>query len=207
MVFQPSLLDAGQPVVPGPTAGHPERRQLGAGAWIEHCSSWVGGADALFAHLVAEVPWQAEQRWMYERMVDVPRLVHFYEPPVSLPHPALEAARRVLSEQYGAEAGGPFSTVGLCLYRDGTDSVAWHGDTIGRGAQEDVVVAIVSLGERRRLRLRPRRGGSGLAFELGRGDLLVMGGSFQRIWEHAVPKTRRPVGPRISVQFRPLDVR
>jgi alkylated DNA repair dioxygenase AlkB len=65
----------------------------------------------------------------------------------------------------------------------------------------------VSLGAPRALRLRPRGGGSGLRYDLGHGDLLVMGGSCQRTWEHAIPKTARPVGPRISVQFRPRGVR
>jgi alkylated DNA repair dioxygenase AlkB len=96
----------------------------------------------------------------------------------------------------------------MCLYRDGRDSVAWHGDTIGRGRKEDTVVAIVSLGSPRTLLLRPRGGGGPtLRHDLGHGDLLVMGGSCQRTWEHAVPKTARPAGPRISVQFRPRGVR
>lgn len=70
------------------------------------------------------------------------------------------------------------------------------------------MVAIVSLGAPRALLLRQRRGGSAtLRFAVGHGDLLVMGGSCQRTWEHAVPKTARPVGPRISVQFRPTGVR
>jgi alkylated DNA repair dioxygenase AlkB len=69
------------------------------------------------------------------------------------------------------------------------------------------MVAIVGLGEARRLLLRPRNGGETIGFPLGHGDLLVMGGSCQRTWEHAVPKTAKPVGPRISVQFRPRGVR
>jgi alkylated DNA repair dioxygenase AlkB len=85
--------------------------------------------------------------------------------------------------------------------------VAWHGDRFGRGAQADTLVAIVSLGAPRALALRPRDGGRSLRVTLGSGDLLVMGGSCQRTWDHAVPKTRRPVGPRISVQLRPAGVR
>jgi alkylated DNA repair dioxygenase AlkB len=85
--------------------------------------------------------------------------------------------------------------------------VAWHGDTIGRGMTEDTMVAIVSLGAPRSLLLRRRGGGRALRHELGHGDLLVMGGSCQRTWEHAVPKTTRAAGPRISVQFRPRGVR
>jgi alkylated DNA repair dioxygenase AlkB len=120
----------------------------------------------------------------------------------------LEGCRRALYRHYGAELGEPFRTAGLCLYRDGKDSVAWHGDTIGRGKNEDNMVAIVSIGTPRALLLRPRGGGGPtLRHQLGHGDLLVMGGSCQRTWEHAIPKTARCLGPRISIQFRPRDVR
>ena len=98
-------------------------------------------------------------------------------------------------ETDGAELGEPFVTAGLCLYRDGRDSVAWHGDTFGRGLTHDTMVAIVSVGSPRALLLRPRGGGSALRYEVGHGDLIVMGGSCQRTWEHAVPKTARAVGP------------
>ena len=123
------------------------------------------------------------------------------------PHPALKQIRRRLNDIYAGELGEPFTTAGLCLYRDGGDSVAWHGDDSGRGSTADTMVAIVSLGSPRTLALRPRGGGRRVAFSLGHGDLLVMGGSCQRTWEHAVPKTARSVGPRISVQFRPRGVR
>ena len=96
-------------------------------------------------------------------------------------------------------------TAGCCYYRDGRDSVAWHGDTIGRGRAEYTMVAIVSVGDPRRLLLRPRGGGSSIALTMGHGDLVVMGGSCQRTWEHAVPKVAHS-GPRLSVQFRPLHV-
>ena len=97
----------------------------------------------------------------------------------------------------------------MCYYRDGRDSVAWHGDRIGRGRTEDTMVAILSLGETRRLMLRPNGGGAGrtIGFSLGHGDLLVMGGSCQRTWDHSIPKTADVVGPRISVQFRVSGVR
>ena len=71
----------------------------------------------------------------------------------------------------------------------------------------DTMVAIVSVGSPRALLLRPRLGGPTRRFDLGHGDLIVMGGSCQRTWEHAIPKTARPTGPRISIQFRPRDVR
>jgi alkylated DNA repair dioxygenase AlkB len=144
---------------------------------------------------------------MYENTVAVPRLLAFYDASAPLPHPVLADARDALSRHYASELGEPFTTLGLCLYRDGRDSVAWHGDRIGRGAREDTMVAILSVGAPRDLLLRPRRGGRTVRRPLGHGDLIVMGGSCQRTWEHAVPKTTRPTGPRISIQFRPHGVR
>ena len=155
-----------------------------------------------------EVPWYAERRQMYDRVVDVPRMLCFYDEQRPLPHPTLRQARERLTAHYAGELGEPFRTAGMCLYRDGRDSVAWHGDTIGRGRNEDTMVAILSLGSARQLALRPRGGGPAVhRFPLGHGDLIVMGGSCQRTWEHAIAKTAKPVGPRISVQFRPRGVR
>lgn len=217
-VVQPSLLDFGEapdgehrgdsPARLRPLAGHVERRDLGRGAWLDLRRSWVAGADQLFERLLESVPWRAERRPMYDRVVDVPRLASFYDVGEPLPDPFLEQARDALGEHYAAELREPFATAGLCCYRDGRDSVAWHGDRIGRGSTEDTMVAIVSLGAARRFLVRPSGGGGpSLRLDIGGGDLLVMGGACQRSHEHAVPKTARPVGPRISVQYRPAGVR
>jgi len=123
------------------------------------------------------------------------------------PHPQLARIRRRLNDIYAGELGEPFTTIGLCWYRDGSDSVAWHGDTIGRSSTQDTMVAIVSLGATRTFALRPRGGGPSLRLPQSHGDLLVMGGSCQRTWEHSIPKTSACTGPRISIQFRPRDVR
>jgi alkylated DNA repair dioxygenase AlkB len=206
--LQPSLFDDGRSERIGPSGLTGIRRtHLTAGAWIDVLPSWLSGADPLFESLLTAVPWRAERRPMYDRIVDVPRLVAFYAEGAALPHPALDAARSQLSEHYDAELGEPFATAGLCLYRDGKDSVAWHGDRIGRGNTVNTMVAILVLGDPRPLMLRPRGGGQGVRQPLAHGDLIVMGGSCQRTWEHAIPKTSRPVGPRISVQFRPTGVR
>lgn len=205
MDWQGSLLDLDEP----PTLGRlaPERTDLGSGAWIDVCRGWLTGSDELFASLVHGVAWQAERRVMYDRTVDVPRLTRFYDRGVELPHPVLRDARDDLTGHYAHELGEPFTTAGMCLYRDGEDSVAWHGDRIGRGRLADTMVAILSLGATRPLLLRPDGGGESLSVPTGHGDLVVMGGTCQRTWEHCIPKTRRPVGPRISVQFRPHGVR
>ena len=188
-----------------PLAGA-ERTTLTRGAWVDVLRNFVVGADDVLERLIADVPWRAERRPMYDRVVDVPRLLHTYVVGEELPHPLLTTARDALSAHYRPELGEPFVTAGCCFYRDGRDSVAWHGDTIGRGKHTDTMVAIVSFGDPRRLTLRPRGGGGdSIAFEMGHGDLVVMGGSCQRTWEHAVPKVAH-AGPRVSVQFRPLNV-
>ena len=203
--LQGSLFDQTDQLRLGPLHGI-GRTALGLGAWIDVLPGWLTGADALFEELAAEVPWRAERRQMYDQVVAVPRLLAYYGADDSLPHPVLTEARDALSAYYARELGEPFATSGLCYYRDGRDSVAWHGDRIGRGAREDTMVAILSVGTPRDLLLRPVRGGESVRRPLGHGDLIVMGGSCQRTWEHCVPKTTRSAGPRISVQFRPHGV-
>ncbi|MEU1586580.1 alpha-ketoglutarate-dependent dioxygenase AlkB [Micromonospora sp. NPDC005710] len=205
--YQPSMLDlvdAGPTL--GPLPGQIRRHQLSRGAWVDHLPGWVRGSDTVLDTLLTEVPWRAERRTMFDAEVDVPRLLCWYDGATPLPHPVLTAAQTTLTEHYAPELGEPFVTAGMCLYRSGRDSVAWHGDTIGRSAHTDTIVAIVSFGAPRPLLLRPRGGGERLRFPVGHGDLIVMGGSCQRTWEHAIPKTTRPTGPRVSVQFRPHNV-
>lgn len=212
VTWQGSLLDAldsataGRPVAP--LADLVERTHLAHGAWVDTAPGWLHGADDVFERLVESVPWYAERREMYDKVVDVPRLLCFYGERDPLPDPVLGEVRAALDAHYRDELGEPFATAGLCFYRDGRDSVAWHGDRVGRSRTDDTVVAIVSVGAPRALLLRPDGGGGPtLRHRLGHGDLLVMGGSCQRTWEHCVPKTAQPVGPRISIQFRPRGVR
>jgi alkylated DNA repair dioxygenase AlkB len=210
VAYQPSILEALEVAGAGPSLGplaeRLVRHELSRGAWVDHRPGWVHDSDAVLQVLLDQVDWRAERRRMYDGVVDVPRLLRWYGGDEPLPHEVLTEARRRLSDHYAAELGEPFVTAGMCLYRDGRDSVAWHGDTNGRSAHVDTMVAIVSFGAPRPLLLRPRGGGASLRFPLGHGDLIVMGGSCQRTWEHAVPKTARPVGPRVSVQFRPTGV-
>ncbi len=206
LAHQPSLLGDDEPAHLALPLHALRRTTLSGGAWVDHLPGWIAGSQEVFERLLAAVPWRDEQRPMYERVVTVPRLLAWYGASDPLPHPVLEAARAELSRHYLPELGEPLATAGMCLYRDGRDSVAWHGDTLGRGAHDDTIVAIVSFGTARPLLLRPRGGGASLRFAPGHGDLFVMGGSCQRTWEHAVPKSTRATGPRISVQFRPAGV-
>jgi alkylated DNA repair dioxygenase AlkB len=206
MAHQPSMLDLASEPKLGRLAGNVRRQRLAYGAWVDYLPGWVQGSETVLETLLRDVDWRAERRWMYDGQVDVPRLLRWYDGVEPLPHKVLTDARRRLTEHYVAELGEPFVSAGMCLYRSGSDSVAWHGDTKGRGSRFDTMVAIVSFGSPRPLLLRPRGGGASLRFPLGHGDLVVMGGSCQRTWEHCIPKTARPVGPRVSVQFRPAGV-
>ena len=203
--FQCSLLDSGDEISVRPLGSAVQRSVLAHGAWIDIRANWIAGADTLFDRLARSVPWQAEKRHMYDRVVDVPRLLSFYAEGEGLPDPALDEARNALDAHYRAELGEPFRTAGLCLYRDGRDSVAWHGDTTGRGRTQDTMVAIISVGAPRALLLRPRGGGTAVRHDLGHGDLIVMGGTCQRTWEHAIPKTARATGPRSVSSSVPME--
>jgi len=174
-----------------------ERTALSDDAWIDYAPGWLSGHDALFSSMSEAVRWRKEKRTMYERIVLVPRLVASL--PADGPVPSLLAeASRALSARYGET----FERIGLALYRNGAESVAWHGDYVARRLPQ-ALVATVSLGGPRRFLLRPKGGGRSLAFALGRGDLLVMGGSTQRTFEHSIPKVKQ-APPRIAVMFRPV---
>src|SRR5690242_1609138 len=208
LAHQPSMWDLAGEAALTPLAGSVVRHELSRGAWADHLPGWVTGSDAVLEVLLGDIGWRADRRQMYEREVAVPRLLRWYGGREQLPHPLLTEAREALNRHYAAELGERFVTAGMCLYRDGRDSVAWHGDRIGRGRAADTMVAILSLGETRKLQLRPETGipGSTQTFALGHGDLVVMGGSCQRTWQHAIPKSTTPCGPRISVQLRPRGV-
>jgi len=197
--WQPSLLDdATQPAV-DETFASLERADLDAESWVDYAPGWVGGADELFAELLGATQWGQRTRMMFDKRVVEPRLTSSWraERGEPLDPPVLEDMRRLLSARYDVE----LDSMGMNLYRDGRDSVAWHGDRIARQIERPVV-ALVSLGHPRKFLLRPRGGGRSRAFELGRGDLLVTGGRTQRLWQHSVPKVASAAGPRISLAFR-----
>jgi alkylated DNA repair dioxygenase AlkB len=192
VTWQPTLLDSVEPAF-DPSLRGARRRFLGDGAWLDVVPGWVTGAASLFDRVLAAGPWASSERPMYDRIVAVPRLHTgmWDDPPLELREMAA-----ALSSRYGAELG----SIAANLYRDGDDSVAWHGDRIGK-VKSETIVAILSLGEPRRFLLRPNGGGRSIQLDPQSGDLLVMGGTCQRTWQHCVPK-RAHAGPRISVMFR-----
>jgi alkylated DNA repair dioxygenase AlkB len=197
VAWQPSLLGgADEPGLDRSFAGL-VRRQLDDAAWVDHVPGWVSGQDAVFADLLDRASWQQQSRRMYDNIVDQPRLTASWRGSSGVPITAIVGEMaQALSERYQRD----FASGGLNLYRDGSDSVAWHGDRIPADVV-DPIVGIVSLGHPRTFRLRPKGGGRSLGIVVHGGDLLVTGGTCQRTWEHAVPKTKA-AGPRISVTFR-----
>jgi alkylated DNA repair dioxygenase AlkB len=198
--WQASLLDAVDDTDPrpDPTFAGLVRHQLDARCWVDHVPSWLSGSDTVFEVLVANARWAQLTRRMYDKRVEQPRLTATWrkDPKLLTALPVIDDMRALLSERYGVE----LDSGGINFYRDGRDSVAWHGDRIPKEVV-DPIVCIVSVGEPRKFLLRPKGGGPSRKFMLGRGDLLVTGGATQRAWDHSVPKTA-VAGPRISITFR-----
>jgi alkylated DNA repair dioxygenase AlkB len=197
-VRQGSLFGVLEPSV-DTSFGGVERRRLDGRSWADVARGWLKGSDAVFDELLQTLPLrQRTDVKMFDRLVDEPRLSAWWhvDGEVPEPMPILAEMRQLLSDRYGER----FRSIGFNLYRDGDDSVAWHGDR-HRHVVTDPIVAIVSVGCPRPLRLRPRGGGESQAWRLGDGDLFVMGGACQHDWEHTVPKVRH-AGPRLSITFR-----
>ena len=160
----------------------------------------AGTARAWFAELRGGVKWRSERRMMYDRELDVPRLMgHFrLDPPSASTPTAILDAARLVSERVGIG----FNSVGLNLYRDGRDSVAPHNDHLNE-LRRGFPIALVSLGAVRRMTIRPKAPPrQPIHVDLEEGSLLVMDYATQLHYVHGVPKTHAPVGERISLAFR-----
>jgi alkylated DNA repair dioxygenase AlkB len=198
LTFQGSLLDAAVDAPRfDPAFGGIRRHHLPDNAWVDRLPAWVSGADQLYRAAEAHLPWVTGTERIRGQDVARPRLVATVDRAAL---PADLALVGELSDALSARYGVRLDRITCNLYRNGRDSVAWHGDRIARDLPE-ATVAIVSLGEPRPFRLRPRGGGSSLSWSAGRGDLLVMGGSCQRTCEHSIPKVAA-AGPRIALMFR-----
>lgn len=199
MFYQGSLFGTLQPDYDA-TFAETNRLDLDATTWVELTPGWLRGADEVYDDLVRTLP--LRQRTgvrMYDRLVDEPRLSAWWRAESAEPEPLpiLGEIRELLAQRYAE----PFDSIGFNLYRDGDDSVAWHGDR-HRHVVTNPVIAILSVGAPRPFRLRPRGGGTSLSWNLGNGDLFVMGGACQHAWEHTVPKVRLTTGARLSITFR-----
>ncbi len=163
-------------------------------------------ADALLAALLAEVGWERHDFTIYGRAVPMPRLIAMYGPVgyrysgVEHPPRPMPATVAAIRDRVEAVAARRFNSVLANLYRDGRDGVSWHRDNdYDHGGQPDI--ASVSFGAVRRFQLRDganRR----VEIALEPGSLLLATGEALERWWHCVPKTARPVGPRVNLTFR-----
>ena len=194
--IQPSLFGESQPV-PDPGFASLERFDLDPESWLDYAPGFLVGDARLYDVLTETVQWRQPEVRMYDRMVKTPRLVGTVDPDT---HPVIPEMIDLVSKRYQIT----MDQVSAGWYRTGIDSVAWHGDRIARDLPHSIV-ATVSLGGPRRFLIRPRGGGESVGFDLGRGDLVVMGGACQRLWEHTIPKSAS-APPRIALMFRhPYD--
>jgi alkylated DNA repair dioxygenase AlkB len=178
---------------------------------MEYFPGWVDGADQLFDVLRDEIAWEQHEVTLYGRTVPTPRLtawmgdgIYRYSGIVNEPAPWPETVVE-LRERLRSELGVDFNSCLANLYRDGTDSIGFHSDNEPELGPRPTIASI-SLGERRRFVLRHRSTGARWSWDLGHSDLLVMRDESQSAFAHAVPKTSRPVGPRMNLTFRCFKV-
>ncbi len=182
------------------------RRALDDRAWLDYAPQWLAGQADLLRSLHTSVRWRMTTQQLFEQTVQTPRQVATF-PADGDPPEVVHSMAAALSARYGVR----FDRTSAACYRSGRDSVAWHRDREYRDRATSVV-AIVSVGAPRPFLVRPYRSFDpdrppsarprrSVAYRLGWGDLLVMGGTAQRDWEHAVPKVAH-ADPRISIMFR-----
>ncbi|AOX62860.1 MULTISPECIES: alpha-ketoglutarate-dependent dioxygenase AlkB [unclassified Stenotrophomonas] len=177
--------------------------------WHRH---WLprDAADTLQRTLREDVPWEVHRIRMFGRQVDSPRLSCWMGDPAAryrysgtefVPqpwHPALLPLR----DQLAAFCGHAFNSVLLNRYRDGDDGMGWHSDNEPELGPAPVIASL-SLGAGRRFLLRRRDDHAKKAeVLLDHGDLLVMGGQTQRLYQHSLPKSARPLAERLNLTFR-----
>ncbi len=174
-----------------------KRIALDASSWVEVVPGWMSGAHLLLERLTTSVPWKQRDRRLFEQTFQEPRLTAEYRSLRNVPEKALNNAVRALSQHYGVE----YDSLWLNLYRDGQDSTGWHRDRFSCRRPE-CIVPVLTLGATRRFLIKPRAGGTSVAFKPGSGDLIVMGGRSQEDWVHSVPKDPGVAERRISINFQ-----
>jgi alkylated DNA repair dioxygenase AlkB len=173
------------------------RDPLDETSWLDVVPGWVPDHGELFDRLLEIAPWQQRTRTMWDSEVLEPRLVAAWRTGEPLP-PEVAELVAPLSARYGVN----FDSCLINLYRDGSDAVAWHADTV-RKTMRNPLVATISLGARRSFLLRPASGGPvARRYGPGEGDLIVMGGACQHDWHHTVPREKSASGARMSITLR-----
>lgn len=171
------------------------RHPLDEHSWITHVPDLVLGHQQLADQLASDAPWEGRQRWMYNRMVNEPRLTAESTELDSAP-----AFLVCLAQMLSAQLGIPYDGVWMNWYRNHHDSTGWHADRPAN-KPDTATVPVLTLGAQRRFLIRSNRGGKSAALTPAGGDLILMQGRCQRDWQHSVPKRQAPTGSRISLNF------
>lgn len=196
---QPTLFDdfddAQAPAIDTAAFAAASEHRLAEESWITHVPGLITGHQRLLAELATLDVWEQRRRWMYNRMVDEPRLTGEYDGLDSAPKFLAEFAA-TLSDQFGVG----YERIWMNWYRDHNDGTGWHAD---RPADKlaTATIPVVSLGAPRRFLIRPLGGGPSWVFTPAGGDLIVMHGRCQRDFQHCVPKQKTPAGARMSLNF------
>jgi len=171
------------------------KHRLDEHSWITHLPGFLTGHHRLVAELATLNVWEQRRRWMYDRMVDEPRLTGEYVDLATAPALLSELAA-TLSERLQV----PYDRVWMNWYRDHNDGTGWHADRPAHKAAT-AIVPVLSLGAPRRFLVRPSGGGPSMVFTPAGGDLIIMQGRCQRDWQHCVPKQKIPAEARMSLNF------
>jgi len=164
--------------------------------------------EHLFDVLLGETPWLQDEVLMYGKRVKTPRLSAWYgDRPyqysgLKLKPKSLTPLLCDLKLRVEKITSNVFNSVLLNFYRDGADSMSWHSDDeIELG--KNPAIASLNLGGTRRFRLRRKDDHKQTrSIELNAGSVLLMAGALQHFWQHSVPKTKKPVAPRMNLTFR-----
>jgi alkylated DNA repair dioxygenase AlkB len=174
-----------------------KRIAIDAHSWVEVVPGWMSGSLILLESLAIAVPFRQHDRRLFDQTFREPRLTAEYRNLRNVPERALTDAAHALSQHYGVV----YDSLWLNLYRDGQDSTGWHRDRFSC-RRPDCIVPVLTLGATRRFLVKPRAGGTSIAFKPGSGDLIVMGGRSQEDWLHSVPKDPGIAERRISINFQ-----
>lgn len=185
------------------------RTDLPDASWVLFYEHWLSGdvTSSLYQQLLATVSFERRSVTIFGRPVPQPRLIAwcgattYRYSGLTLPPRAVPACLTGVFSEVSTAAGTEFNHLLLNLYRDGQDSMGMHADDEAELGPAPVV-ATLTLGAPRQFLLRARRGSHRAAFTLGDGSLLIMGGQCQKEYVHGIPKTRKAVGPRLSITFR-----
>jgi alkylated DNA repair dioxygenase AlkB len=169
--------------------------RLDAHSSITHVPGLLTGHHRLVDDLATLDVWEQHQRWMFNRLVDEPRLTGEYVDLTAAPALLVDLATTL-----SARLRVPYDRIWMNWYRDHHDGTGWHADRPAHKAPT-ATVPVLSLGAPRRFLIRPTGGGPSTVFTPGGGDLIIMHGRCQRDWQHCVPKQKTPAGPRMSLNF------